>query len=171
MRTIKRYCLISLLVGVTCLVSSCDSGNAPDSSSACVTIDSSVIEQGRDKVDLDVNGTEFNAYNGSQARVLTTQGHDKGYIGIADIEIVDGSFSLHLPQALTDYTGIGLYIDINKNDRCDANEPMWEITNGPATQNEIFEFSPESISLSEPASHCKINGIIGDLTEYLPCSL
>ena len=104
----------------------------PDASSGeCVDV--SHVDA-RQKDDLEVIGTGFEAYEGQIVRILVTHGEPTYGLGEAPIE--DGSFDTYLPGVLGDYTGIAVHVDSVRDNACDADEALWQMTTGSASAAE-----------------------------------
>ena len=125
--------------------------------------------------DLQVVGTQFDAYEGARARVVVVGVSlvnlvDMGRFGVADAEIVDGEFIISMPQTLNIgfYTGIGLYIDQNGNDTCDDSEPGWGYRD-----NAVFGDLSFEVTLGDLTGVCVISDIqvqgFPELRLTLPC--
>ena len=147
---------------------SADSGTADSgaASAACVTVSGAGFEPW---FDLKIVGRQFDEYEGARARVVVAT--EDGYrFGVGDVEIVGGAFTLWMAETLNDtlYVGIGLYIDQNNSDTCDADEPMWDFVTAIVAGDLSFSLTPDS--WNPPAATCFINGLT-DLTKHLPCPM
>jgi hypothetical protein len=149
-------------------------------SASCVTVSGTCEANGGSCFDLEVVGSQFDAYDGQLARVVTNAfGIDLSdvgtVVGVSEVKIVGGAFALSMPQTLTGYSGISLYIDHNCSSTCDVGEPMWGITTGVTATFDspyLVELTSSDLSAFDaPASDwvggCVNNG--SDLATYLPC--
>lgn len=121
----------------------------------------------RMKWDLRVIGTGFEADEGNRVRVVVTYSGEPSY-GLGETAIQDGSFDILLPGATEPYTGIGVYIDRDRDDACTLDvDSMWQKSTGGVFGEEIWQVTPDE---PDPAgaSPCIINGIL-DLTQPMPC--
>jgi len=163
---------------------SVDAGNTDPcgstASSSCVAVSGTCEVNGGPCLDLEVVGSQFDAYEGQIARIVTNAlGVDLTAagtaIGVAQAKIVGGEFALSMPLTLSDYTGISLYIDHNCSSTCDVGEPMWGMTTSVTTTFDtpyLLELTADDLSpFDMPASswvgECANNG--ADLALNLPC--
>jgi hypothetical protein len=117
--------------------------------------------------DLRVSGTGFDADEGSRVRVVITFTGEPSY-GLAETTIESGAFDVTLPKATEPYTGIGVYIDRDRDDACDVEgDTLFTRTTGGVYGESVWELTPDE---PDPAgaSPCYINGIF-DLTTPLRC--
>ena len=147
----------------------------PDASSGeCVDV--SHVDA-RQKDDLEVIGTGFEAYEGQIVRILVTHGEPTYGLGEAPIE--DGSFDTYLPGVLGDYTGIAVHVDSVRDNACDADEALWQMTTGSASArgpwisessgHAVWEVMPNPVWVFPEAGVCNLNGIF-DLTTPIACT-
>jgi hypothetical protein len=117
--------------------------------------------------DLRVVGTGFEAHEGDTVRLVITQSGEPQY-GVAETAIKNGAFEFVLPGAVSNYTGMGAYIDKGRDDACTLGVDLsWQMTTGGDHGPVTWEITPDSKpSLSEYP--CDINGIF-DITKTLPC--
>lgn len=116
--------------------SSDDSGSvaAPDASSGGVgtggvCVDVSHVDK-MQKDGLDVIGSGFDAYEGHMIRIVATQGEPT--YGLGEAPIKGGSFEILMPHVLGDYTGLGVYVDMVRDDACNpGSEILWQEATGP----------------------------------------
>jgi hypothetical protein len=153
-------------------------GNSSDGSgTGSVCVDVSHVDP-RQKDNLDVIGSGFEAYEGRWIRVVVT--HGEPTYGLGEAPILGGSFEIQLPGVLGDYTGIGIYVDTVRDHACSPGEEiLWQVTTGPASARgpvftlsapdaAVWEVTPSTLRTFEQAGPCNINGIF-DLTNPLRC--
>jgi hypothetical protein len=120
----------------------------------------------REHWDLHIIGTGFEADEGSRVRVVVTLGEPS--YALAETTIENGSFNVTLTAATEPYTGMAVYIDRGRNDRCDIEEDTWFThTSGGVYGEHTWEITPDT----EPPSGespCYLNGIF-DLATTLSC--
>jgi hypothetical protein len=119
------------------------------------------------KWDLRVIGTGFEADEGERVRVVVTYSGEPSY-GLAETAIQSGSFDIVLSGATEPYTGIGVYIDRDRDEACTIDvDTLFTLTTGGVYGDFVWEVTPDE---PDPAgaSPCYINGIF-DLTVTLPC--
>jgi hypothetical protein len=117
--------------------------------------------------DLQVLGTGFEADEGDRVRVVVTYTGEPSY-ALAESTIQSGSFDIAMPGIIEPYTGIGVYIDEERNDACDVDvDKLFTLTTGGVFGDFVWEITPDE---PDPAgaAPCYINGIF-DLTTALPC--
>jgi len=129
--------------------------------------------------DLTIVGTEFDADEGERMRVVVaTQAGNR--VGIADVPIVDGAFTVSMPRVLNDgyYVGVTLYVDRNHDDTCATEEQAWDFATRSAVTDMRFDVKPnelcESVSMTcRPRSSTQAPCWVGtgdtNLMEPLPC--
>jgi hypothetical protein len=129
--------------------------------------------------DLTIVGTEFDADEGERMRiVVATQAGNR--VGIADVPIVDGAFTVSMPRVLNDgyYVGVTLYVDRNHDDTCATEEQAWDFATRSAVTDMRFDMKPnelcESVSMTcRPRSSTQAPCWVGtgetNLMEPLPC--
>jgi hypothetical protein len=123
-----------------------DLGNADDSGSdaaSCVNVSGA-----GDKpwFDLTIVGTAFDADEGNRMRVVAaTQTGNR--VGLADVAIVGGAFTLTLPEVLNSglYVGVTLYVDRNGNDTCETDEHAWDWATRIIVDDMYFEITPDEL--------------------------
>jgi hypothetical protein len=121
----------------------------------------------RMKWDLRVIGTGFEADEGERVRVVITYSGEPSY-GLAETAIQGGSFDIVLPGATEPYTGIGVYIDRDRDEACTIDvDTLFTRTTGGVYGDFVWEVTPDEPDPSG-ASPCYINGIF-DLTVTLAC--
>jgi len=117
--------------------------------------------------DLHVFGSGFEADEGSRVRLVITFSGEPSY-GLSETTIQNGSFAFVMPKAVEPYTGMGVYIDKDRDDRCTLGvDGLWQRTTGGVSGDFVWELTPDQ---HQPAgaSPCDINGIF-DLTVLLRC--
>lgn len=123
-----------------------DSGNAGDSAAR---VDSCVNVSGAGDqpwFDLTIAGTDFDADEGKRMRVVVaTQNGNR--VGLADLPIVKGAFTLTVPKVLNAswYVGVTLYVDRNDNDTCEPEEHAWDWATRIVVDNMYFEVTPDEL--------------------------
>ena len=133
-----------------------------------VCVDVSQVDD-RQRDDLRVIGTGFDAYEGQVIRIVVT--HGEPTYGLGDAPIVGGSFDIGLPGVLGDYTGIAVYVDTVRDDACNPEEEiLWQAVTGPAPGDTVWQVTPDSLMVFDQAGPCNLNGVF-DLTASLPCPL
>ena len=121
----------------------------------------------RTRWDLHVVGTGFDADEGSRVRLVVTFNGQPSY-GLSETTIQNGSFDFLMQKAVEPYTGMGVYVDKNRDDACTLGvDALWQRTTGGVPGDYLWELTPDQ---RQPAgaSPCNINGIF-DLTVPLPC--
>jgi hypothetical protein len=120
----------------------------------------------RERWDLHVDGTGFEADEGSRVRIVVTLGEPS--YGLAETTIENGGFSVTLSEATEPYTGMAVYIDRGRNDRCDIDEDTWFThTSGGVYGEHTWAITPDTQPPSGE-SPCYLNGIF-DLATTLAC--
>jgi hypothetical protein len=129
--------------------------------------------------DLTVAGAAFVNEEGKRMRVVVaTQTGNR--VGLADVPIVKGAFTLTLPEVLNAgwYVGVTLYVDRNDNDTCETDEHVWDWTTRIVVGDMYFEVTPDELcdhSLmgcirKQPTRQaCWVGSGETKLTEALPC--
>jgi hypothetical protein len=130
--------------------------------------------------DLTVVGTHFDADEGARMRVVVaTQTPNR--LGIRDLPIAGGAFTLSMPQVLNSgwYVGITLYVDRNHNDTCETDEHVWDWTTRSVLGNIRFDVTPDELCDSSLGGACvprrptQAICLVGvgdtDLKKPLPC--
>jgi hypothetical protein len=116
--------------------------------------------------DLQVVGTGFEAYEGDTVRLVITDGEP--HYGLVETTIANGAYGFFLPGGVGIYTGLGVYVDVGKDDACTAGVDLfWEMTTGAGQGAVKWEISPD-LKPSSSTSPCSLNGVF-DLTQALPC--
>lgn len=139
-----------------------DPRNRPTRS--CLFVNPVEVPGATTRGDLHVSGRGLQELEGMKVRLLTLT-REVAPLAIAEITIEAGAFELQIADALVDYTGVGLYVDLDGDGRCSTDEPMHEMTTGPATDDTVLELGRDQLA---PAD-CLINGGVGDLSEPIPC--
>jgi hypothetical protein len=96
--------------------------------------------------DLTVVGTQFGADEGERMRIVVgTQ--DGNRVGIADLPIVGGAFSLSMPEVLNNgwYIGVTLYVDRNDDDTCETEEHAWDWATRSVVGDMRFDVTPDQL--------------------------
>ena len=96
--------------------------------------------------DLTVVGTHFDADEGGRVRIaVATQTPNR--VGIADLPIATGSFTLAMPGVLNAgwYVGVTLYVDRNDNDTCEPDEHVWDWTTRAIKGDMRYDVTPEQL--------------------------
>ena len=116
--------------------------------------------------DLHIVGTGFEADEGSRVRIVVTLGEPS--YGLAETTIENGGFSVTLSEATEPYTGMAVYLDRGRNDRCDIGEDTWFThTSGGVYGEHTWAITPDTQPPSGE-SPCHLNGIF-DLATTLAC--
>lgn len=116
--------------------------------------------------DLLVVGSGVASYEGETVRLVITNGEP--HYGLAETTIKDGAFEFSLPGSVGNYTGLGAYIDLGKDDACTLGvDVSWQMTTGGDTGPVTWEITPNWQPPSGSAP-CNINGIF-DIMMTLPC--
>src|SRR5262245_34895196 len=70
--------------------------------------------------DLTIAGTQFNADEGARMRIVVAS-QSPNRVGVGEVSIKNGAFTLSLPQVLNSdlYIGISLYVDRNQDNACE----------------------------------------------------
>jgi hypothetical protein len=65
-------------------------------------------------------------------------------VGIGEVSIVGGAFTLSIPQVLNSrwYVGITLYVDRNHNDICETDEHAWDWATRIVVSDMRFDVTP-----------------------------
>lgn len=142
-------------------------GGGPASVRADGCVDLSHFEDSmRERWDLHVVGTGFDADEGSRVRIIVTLGEPS--YGLVETTIENGGFSVTLSEATEPYTGMAVYIDRGRNDRCDIDEDTWFThTSGGVYGEHTWAITPNTQPPSGE-SPCYLNGIF-DLATTLAC--
>lgn len=98
---------------------------------------------------LTIVGTQFNAYEGQTMRIVVAS-QTPYRLGIADLPIVDGAFTLRMPQVLnaSRYTGITLYVDRNHDNMCQTDEHVWGWATPGLAGDLRFDVTPDQLCYS-----------------------
>ncbi len=128
--------------------------------------------------DLTVAGTEFDADEGARMRIVVAT-ESPNRVGIADVTIVNGAFTVSMPGVLNEswYVGVTLYVDRNEDDTCQPDEPVWKLTTSAVAGDVRYDFTPDQqcmlgACVGPPPTQpiCLVGGGVTDLTEPLPCN-
>lgn len=123
----------------------------------------------RQTVSLRTIGSGFDAYEGQMIRIVATTGEPSYGLGEAPIE--GGAFDILMPGVLTDYTGLGVYVDTIRDDACDVtDETLWQRVTGPSSAwgpglvegadgVVVWTIAPAELRTFEQAGPCNINGV------------
>jgi hypothetical protein len=150
-------------------------GEGGSSTGSCVNISGAGDEPW---YDLTVVGTEFDADEGARMRIVVATAAPNR-VGIADVPIVNGSFSVSMPGVLNAgwYEGLTLYVDRNDNDVCEPDEPVWQMTTAAVTGDLRYEFTPDQRCMLGACGRpppmppaCWVGGGDTVLTEPLTCN-
>jgi hypothetical protein len=112
-------------------------------SDSCVNIAGAGVEPW---YDLTIVGAEFDTEEGERMRIaVATQEGNR--VGIADIPIVDGGFTVSMPAVLNAgaYVGVTLYVDRNHDDTCDADEHVWDWATRSVMGNVRYDVTPDEL--------------------------
>lgn len=150
-------------------------GDAGAASGRCVNISGAGPEPW---FDLTVNGTQFDADEGARMRiVVATQSPDR--VGIGDVTIINGAFTLFMPQVLNSgyYTGISLYVDRNGDNICETAEDVWDFGTPAVASNLQYDVTPDKwcggngclLRSQQTGAACLVGTGQTDLTQPLPC--
>lgn len=138
-----------------------------DERAACVSVQGS--GQGP-WYDVDVVGTEFDAYDGRRVRVIVALNAAANRSGVAEATISGGRFALAMPAVRSAaYTEIGVYVDVDDSGGCDVGEPLWAYTTPGAGGDIALAITPSQPAPLREADDCVMNGWF-DVAERLPCS-
>lgn len=150
-------------------------GAAGSPTGACVNVSGAGDEPW---FDLTIVGTQFNADNGARMRVVVaTQTPNR--VGIGDIPIENGAFTLSMPQVLNSgyYVGISLYVDRNQDNACETAEDVWDFTTPIVAGNLQYDVTPDKwcngasclLRSQSTQAPCFVGTGQTDLTKPLPC--
>lgn len=150
-------------------------GAAGADGNACVNVFGGGIEPW---YDLTIFGTGFGADEGKHMRIAVAS-QSPYRVGIADLPIVDGAFSLSMPGVLNArrYVGITLYVDRNNNDTCETDEHAWDWTTRTVIGNMRFDVTPDQMcdetlmncGPPDPTQVCAVGTGDTNLMRPLPC--
>jgi hypothetical protein len=146
-------------------------------SESCVNISGAGVEPW---YDLSIVGAQFDAEEGERMRIaVATQKGNR--VGIADIPIVGGSFTVSMPGVLNAgaYVGVTLYVDRNENDTCESDEHVWDWATRSVVGNVRYDVTPDELCSNtmmtcrpwKPTqAACWVGAGDTKLTEPLPCT-
>ena len=113
-------------------------------------------------------GSDFNDWDGEIVRVVVNSDGWGGEVyAVMETTIQNGAFDLLMPGTLgLDFTSIGIYIDLERDDACSVAEPMWQTNTGILQGHTTREFSADRGQWTQ--APCNINGMF-DIAVVIPC--
>lgn len=110
---------------------------------SCVNATGAGVEPWFELTDV---GSQFDADEGQRMRIVLAS--QDGYrVGIANLTIVGGAFTLSMPEALNagGYVGVTLYLDRNGNDTCETDEHVWDWTTRSVLGDMRYDVTPDEL--------------------------
>jgi len=152
-------------------------GAGGSSTTSCVNVSGGGKEP---RYKLTVVGTQFNTDEGEHMRIAVAS-QTPNRVGIADLPIVGGAFTLSMPQVLNagQYIGVTLYVDRNHDNTCQTDEHAWDWTTSAVAGDMRFDVTPDqlcdktlgSCRARQPTQQpCWVGTGQTKLTDPLPCT-
>jgi hypothetical protein len=103
---------------------------------------------------LTIVGTQFNADEGQTMRIVVAS-QTPYRVGIADLPVVGGAFTLSMPKVLNAglYMGITLYVDRNHDNMCQTDEHVWGWATSAVMGDLRYGVTPDK--LCDPTFGCR----------------
>lgn len=163
-----RMRLGNVILGILLMfVISCG-GNDTKLSSNCTNL-FETFDSSMNRYDLHLSAFGFQDYVSENLWLITIASmNGVELLSGSRLEIKGESFELVVPDGVTSYGGVGVFVDLNGNSRCDVGEPSWEYTTGTPTGIESAVLSPNGRSSFSDAE-CIINGLY-NMNEKASCN-